>query len=180
MFLRRQAKTYPIPPVMNRKKSNVYTVRLDYMYIGLILLLLAIRVAIDRAFDPHTEMAVLAQPVFWFICGVVSLPFGMIGLRMRCGLRLQFRFLLIAGCYFLVTMFLDWTGLPTLPLFVILAILALFSLKFWHRAVSRILSYRAFRVTSQVASAGDMGEIRVRVVSPDSSKNPFAQRRAAR
>jgi len=95
---------------MNRRKSSVYTVRLDFLYAGLILLLLAVRVGIDNAFDQQTEAAVLAQPLFWFLCGVVSLPFGMLGLRMRCGLRLQMRFLLIAAVYFSLTMLLSWMG----------------------------------------------------------------------
>ena len=165
---------------MNRRKSSVYTVRLDYMYLALILVLLGVRVGIDRAFDPHTEAAVLAQPLFWFLCGVVSLPFGVVGLRMRCGLRLQLRFLLIAGTYFFLTMLLDWTGLPTLPLFIILAVLALFSLKFWHRAVGRILSYRAFRLPAASPTAGDIVDMYVRVSSSDSSKNRFAEHGAAR
>jgi hypothetical protein len=145
---------------MNRRKSSVYTRRLDFLYLALILVLLAVRVGIDRAFDAQTEAAVLAQPLFWFLCAVVSLPFGFFGLRIRCGLRLQIRFMLIAAVYFSLTMLLDWTGLPTLPLFVILVILALFSVRFWHRSVAKILSCRAFRLPGPTPLAGDMADIR--------------------
>jgi hypothetical protein len=132
---------------MNRRKSSVYTVRLDFLYLALILVLLAVRVGIDQAFDSETEAAVLAQPLFWFLCAVVSFPFGIFGLRIRCGLRLQIRFLLIAVIYFSVTLLLDRLGIPALPVFVIMVILAVFSMRFWHGYVSRVLSYRAFRVT---------------------------------
>lgn len=147
---------------MNRRKSSVYTVRLDFLYTGLILLLLFVRVVIDQAFDPQTEAAVLAQPLFWFLCGVVSLPFGMLGLRMRCGLRLQMRFLLIAAVYFSLTMLLSWMGVPTLPLFIAMAVLGLLSLRFWHRQVVKILSYRAFRLHGPTPAAGDLSEVRVK------------------
>jgi len=141
---------------MNRRKSRVYTRRLDYLYTFLILGLLAVRVCIDRAFESGTEAVVLAQPLFWFLCGLVSLPFGWFGLRIRCGLRLQFRFLIIAAIYFSITLLLDESGLPTLPLFILLAILALVSLRFWHRAVAKILSYRAFRMPKHTPSAADL------------------------
>ncbi|MEP6670868.1 MAG: hypothetical protein ABJF10_17045 [Chthoniobacter sp.] len=147
---------------MNRRKSSVYTLRLDFLYLALILILLVVRLCIDRAFDRQTEAAVLAQPLFWFLCALVSLPFGVFGLHMRCGLRLQFRFLVIAVIYFSLTMFLDWTGLPTLPLFILTIILALYSLRFWHRQVVKVLSFRAFRMPGPIPTAGDMGEIRVR------------------
>lgn len=147
---------------MNRRKSSVYTVRLDFLYTGLILLLLAVRMGIDNVFDPKTEAAVLAQPLFWFLCGVVSLPFGMLGLRMRCGLRLQMRFLLIAAAYFSLTMLLSWMGVPTLPLFILMAVLGLLSLRFWHRQVVKILSCRAFRLHGPTPAAGDLSEVRVK------------------
>jgi hypothetical protein len=148
---------------MNRHRASVYAVRLDFLYLALILVLVVVRVAIDRAFDRQTEAAVLAQPLFWFLCGLVSLPFGVLGLRMRCGLRLQLRFLLIAGIYFFLTMLLDWTGIPTLPLFLLLALMAVFSLKFWHRQVVKTLSRRAFRLPGPSPTAGDMTEAAVRV-----------------
>ena len=147
---------------MNRRKSSVYTVRLDFLYTGLILLLLGIRVVIDKAFEPQTEAALLAQPFFWFLCGLVSLPFGMLGLRLRCGLRLQLRFLFIATVYFSLTMALNWLGVPTLPLFIVMAVLGLFSLRYWHRQVVKILSYRAFRLHGPTPSAGDLSEVRVK------------------
>ncbi len=147
---------HPPTELMNRRKSSVYTRRLDCMYTILIVALLAIRVCIDRAFDSQAEAVVLAQPLFWFLCGVVSLPFGVFGLRIRCGLRLQFRFLFIAVVYFSVTLLLDHTGLPTLPLFIVLAGLALVSLRYWHRNVSKILSRRAFRIHGATPSAGDL------------------------
>lgn len=147
---------------MNRRKSSVYTVRLDFLYTGLILLLLAVRIFIDQAFDRQTQAAVLAQPFFWFLCGVMSLPFGMLGLRMRCGLRLQMRFLLIAGVYFSLTMLLDWLGVPTLPLFILMAVMGLLSLRFWHRQVVKILSCRAFRLHGPTPTAGDLSEVRVK------------------
>jgi hypothetical protein len=148
---------------MNRRKSSVYTVRLDFLYTGLILLLLGIRVVIDKAFEPQTEAALLAQPFFWFLCGVVSLPFGMMGLRMRCGLRFQLRFLFIAIVYFSLTMLLDWMEVPTLPLFVVIGVLGLFSLRYWHRQVVKILSYRAFRLHGPTPTAGDLSEVRVKL-----------------
>jgi hypothetical protein len=141
---------------MNRRKSTVYTRRLDYLYTILILGLLAVRICIDRAFDSQAEAVVIAQPLFWFLCGLVSLPFGWFGLRIRCGLRLQFRFLFIAAVYFSITLLLDHTGLPTLPLFILLAVLTLLSLRYWHRNVAKLLSYRAFRVTRSTPSAGDL------------------------
>jgi len=141
---------------MNRRKSSVYALRLDFLYLALILVLLAVRLCIDRAFDRQTEAAVLAQPIFWFLCALVSLPFGVFGLRIRCGLRLQIRFLLIAAVYFSLTMLLDWTGLPTLPLFILTVILALFSLRFWHRHVVKVLARRAFRLPGPTPMAGDM------------------------
>ncbi|MDR3403394.1 MAG: hypothetical protein P4L99_12925 [Chthoniobacter sp.] len=145
---------------MNRRKSSVYALRLDFLYLALILVLLGVRLCIDRAFDRETEAAVLAQPLFWFLCALVSLPFGVFGLRIRCGLRLQIRFLLIAAVYFSLTMLLDWTGLPTLPLFVVTALLALFSLRFWHRHVVKVLSRRAFRLPGPTPMAGDMVDTR--------------------
>ena len=166
---------------MNRRRSSVYACcAWISCTLALILVLVAVRVGIDRAFDRQTEAAVLAQPLFWFLCGVVSLPFGVFGLRIRCGLRFQFRFLLIAGVYFLLTMLLVLTGLPTLPLFIILAVMALFSLKFWHQTVAKILSYRAFRLPAASPTAGDIVDMYVRVSARDSSKNRFAEHRAAR
>jgi hypothetical protein len=117
---------------------------------------------------------------FGFLCGVVSLPIGIFGLRIRCGLRLQLRFLLNSAVYFGITLLLEQTGLPTVPLAILASILALISIRFWHQAVSRILSCRAFRVTCAVATAGDMAEVCVRVAPSYSGKNPFAERRAAR
>lgn len=147
---------------MNRRKSSVYTVRLDFLYTGLIFLLLGVRIVISKAFEPETEGALLAQPFFWFLCGLVSLPFGMLGLRMRCGLRLQLRFLFIAIVYFSLTTTLDWMGVPTLPLFIVMAVLGLFSLRYWHRQVVKILSYRAFRLHGPTPTAGDLSEVRVK------------------
>jgi hypothetical protein len=141
---------------MNRRKCNVYTLRLDFLYLALILVLLAIRLGMDRVFDSQTEAAVLAQPLFWFLCGLVSLPFGVFGLRIRCGLRLQLRFLLIAAIYFSIAFLLDRMGLPSLPLFIVMAILALFSIRIWHRYVAQVLSRRAFRLARPIPSAGDM------------------------
>jgi hypothetical protein len=143
---------------MNRRKCHVYTLRLDFLYLALILGLLGVRLLLDRAFDPQTEAAALGQPLFWFLCAVVSLPFGVFGLRIRCGLRLQLRFLLIAVVYFSLTMLLAYMGLPTLPLFIAMAILAVFSMRFWHPYVRKVLSYRAFRMPGAVPTAGDMGE----------------------
>jgi hypothetical protein len=165
---------------MNRRKSSVYTLRLDLLYFGLLLLLLPVRLWIDRGLDQETLPAVIAQPLFWFLCGVVSLPIGVFGLRIRCGLRLQLRFLLNSAVYFGITLLLEQTGLSTVPLAILSSILAMISIRYWHQAVSRILSYRAFRVTSAVVTAGDMAEVCVRVAPSYSGKNPFAERRAAR
>ncbi|EDY21653.1 hypothetical protein CfE428DRAFT_0898 [Chthoniobacter flavus Ellin428] len=165
---------------MNRRKSSVYTLRLDILYFSLLLLLLPVRLWIDRGLDQETLPAVIAQPLFWFLCGVVSLPIGVFGLRIRCGLRLQLRFLLNSAVYFGITLLLEQTGLPTVPLAILASVLAIVSIRFWHRAVSRILSCRAFRVTSAVVTAGDMAEVCVRVAPSYSGKNPFAERRAAR
>lgn len=165
---------------MNRRKSRVYTLRLDLLYFGLLLVLLPVRLWIDRGLDQETLPAVIAQPLFWFLCGVVSLPIGVFGLRIRCGLRLQLRFLLNSAVYFGITLLLEKTGLPTVPLAILASILALISIRYWHLAVTRILSYRAFRLMGAVATAGDMGEVYVRVAPSYSGKNPFAERRAAR
>ena len=166
---------------MNRRKSSVYTLRLDLLYFGLLLVLLPVRLWIDRGLDQQTLPAVIAQPIFWFLCGVVSLPIGVFGLKIRCGLRLQLRFLLNSAVYFGITLLLEWTGLPTVPLAILASILAIISIRSWHRTVSRVLSCRAFRLHGGVATSGDMGEVAYVRVSPTySGKNPFAEHRAAR
>jgi hypothetical protein len=165
---------------MNRRKSSVYTLRLDLLYFALLLVLLPVRLWIDRGLDQQTLPAVIAQPLFWFLCGLVSLPIGVFGLRIRCGLRLQLRFLLNSAVYFGITLLLEWTGLPTLPLAIVASGLAVVSIRYWHRNVSQILSCRAFRLPGAVATAGDMAEVCVRVAPSYSGKNPFAEGRAAR
>jgi hypothetical protein len=166
--------------IMNRRRSNVYALRLDLLYAALILILLPIRIWIDRGLDNETLPAVLAQPLFWFLCGVLSLAFGVVGLRIRCGLRLQLCFLLIAAVYFCLVLLLHYTGLPTPLLIIISALLGAVSVRFWHRNVSRILSHRAFRLPAASPTAGDIVDIYVRVSSSNSSKNRFAEHEAAR
>jgi hypothetical protein len=165
---------------MNRRKSSVYALRLDLLYAALILILLPIRIWIDRGLDNVTLPAVLAQPLFWFLCGVLSLAFGAVGLRIRCGLRLQLRFLLIAAAYFCLVLLLHCTGLPTPLLAVASVILGAVSVRFWHWNVAKILSYRAFRLPAASPTAGDIVDMYVRVSSSNSSKNRFAEQGVAR
>ena len=98
----------------------------------------------------------------------------------RCGLRLQIRFLLMAAVVSTIALILQSTGLPAFPLAVLCILLLLYSIKFWHAYATQVLARRTFRMPGVVLSAGDLSETVKVVRRATFCENTFADRRAAR